>query len=89
MPYSNRRKSHSGSIHDSDSESSIEYLLTTQSPMSPNIPLTAPIASSINVSGLKIDVGNLMAQTSSTWSIPNTSVTSIPQNPTNIQMHVL
>ncbi|MBW0544496.1 hypothetical protein O181_084211 [Austropuccinia psidii MF-1] len=42
----------------------------------------------MNVSGLNIDVGNLMAQTSSTWSIPNISVTSIPPNPTNTQMHV-
>ncbi|MBW0549164.1 hypothetical protein O181_088879 [Austropuccinia psidii MF-1] len=37
----------------------------------------------MNVSGLNIDVGNSMAQTSSTWSIPN-----IPANPTNTQMHV-
>ncbi|MBW0501265.1 hypothetical protein O181_040980 [Austropuccinia psidii MF-1] len=56
--------------------------------MSPNIPLKTPIASSMNVSGLNIDVGNLMAQTSSTWSISNISVTSIPPNPTNTQMHV-
>ncbi|MBW0555915.1 hypothetical protein O181_095630 [Austropuccinia psidii MF-1] len=89
MSSSNPRKSHSGSINDPDSESSIEYLQTTQSQMSPNIPLTAPIASSMNVSGLNIDVGNPTAQTSSTWSIPNIYVTSIPQNPTNTQMHVL
>ncbi|MBW0460890.1 hypothetical protein O181_000605 [Austropuccinia psidii MF-1] len=88
MSSSNPYKSHSGSVHDSDSESSIEYLQTTQSSMSPNIPLTTPIASSMNVSGLKIDVGNRMAQTSSTWSIPNISVTPIPPNPTNTQMHV-
>ncbi|MBW0478953.1 hypothetical protein O181_018668 [Austropuccinia psidii MF-1] len=42
----------------------------------------------MNVSGLKIDVGNAMAQTSSTWSIPNISLTPIPPNPTNTQMHV-
>ncbi|MBW0486025.1 hypothetical protein O181_025740 [Austropuccinia psidii MF-1] len=56
--------------------------------MSPNIPLTTPIASSMNVSGLNIDVGNPMAQTSSTWSIPNISITQIPPNPTNTQMTV-
>ncbi|MBW0593250.1 hypothetical protein O181_132965 [Austropuccinia psidii MF-1] len=81
------RKSHSGSVNDSDSESSIEYS-QTQSPLSPNIPLTSPIASSMNLSALKIDVGNVTSQTSSTWSIPNISVTPIPQNPTNTQMHV-
>ncbi|MBW0488724.1 hypothetical protein O181_028439 [Austropuccinia psidii MF-1] len=42
----------------------------------------------MNVSGLKIDVGNTIAQTSSTWSIPNIYVTPIPQNPTNTQMQV-
>ncbi|MBW0573683.1 hypothetical protein O181_113398 [Austropuccinia psidii MF-1] len=42
----------------------------------------------MNVSGLNIDVGNPTAQTSSTWSIPNISVTPIPQNATNTQMHV-
>ncbi|MBW0472662.1 hypothetical protein O181_012377 [Austropuccinia psidii MF-1] len=72
--------SHSGSSHDSDSESSIEYV-QTQSPMSPNIPLTAPIESSMNLSGLNIDVGNMTAKTSSTWSIPNISVTPIPLIP--------
>ncbi|MBW0523508.1 hypothetical protein O181_063223 [Austropuccinia psidii MF-1] len=87
MLSSNPRKSHSGSFHDSDSESRIEYV-QTQSPMSPNIPLTTPIESSINVSDLNIYVGNETAQTSSTWSIPNISVTPIPQNPTNTQMHV-
>ncbi|MBW0509949.1 hypothetical protein O181_049664 [Austropuccinia psidii MF-1] len=76
----------SGSVHDSDSESSIEYV-QTQSPMNPKIPLTTPIASSMNVSGLNIDLGNPMAQTSSTWSIPNISVTPIRPNPTNTQMH--
>ncbi|MBW0565265.1 hypothetical protein O181_104980 [Austropuccinia psidii MF-1] len=80
-------KSRLGSVHDTDSESSIEYD-QTKSPLSPNIPLTTPIASSMNVSGLFIDVGNVMAQTSSTWSIPNISVTPIPPNPTNTQMHV-
>ncbi|MBW0560342.1 hypothetical protein O181_100057, partial [Austropuccinia psidii MF-1] len=76
-------KSHklpSGSVHDSDSESSIEYV-QTQSPLSPNIPLTTLIASSMIVSGLE-------APTSSTWLIPNISVTSIPPNPTNTQTHV-
>ncbi|MBW0471798.1 hypothetical protein O181_011513 [Austropuccinia psidii MF-1] len=88
MSSSNPRKSHSGSVHDSDSESSIEYLQTTQSPMSPNIPLTTPNASSMNVSGLTIDVGNPMAQTPTTWSIPNISINPIHPNPTNKHMHV-
>ncbi|MBW0578547.1 hypothetical protein O181_118262 [Austropuccinia psidii MF-1] len=88
MSSSNPRKSHSRSFHDSDSEYSIEYVQTTQPPMSPNIPLTARIASSMNISGLKIDVGNVTSQTSSTWSIPNIYVTPIPPNPTNTQMHV-
>ncbi|MBW0543101.1 hypothetical protein O181_082816 [Austropuccinia psidii MF-1] len=81
MSSSNPRKSHSGSVHDSDSESSIEYLQTTQSPMSPNIPLATPKASSMNVSGLNIDGGKETSQTSSTWYIPNISVTPIPQIP--------
>ncbi|MBW0569190.1 hypothetical protein O181_108905 [Austropuccinia psidii MF-1] len=42
----------------------------------------------MNVSGLNIDVGNPKAPTSSTWSIPNISVTPISPNPTNTQMHV-
>ncbi|MBW0567995.1 hypothetical protein O181_107710 [Austropuccinia psidii MF-1] len=42
----------------------------------------------MDVSGLNIDVGNPKAPTSSTWSIPNISVTPIPQNPTTAQMHV-
>ncbi|MBW0512573.1 hypothetical protein O181_052288 [Austropuccinia psidii MF-1] len=42
----------------------------------------------MNVSGLKIDMGIAMAQTSSTCSIPNISITPIPPNPTNAQMHV-
>ncbi|MBW0491666.1 hypothetical protein O181_031381 [Austropuccinia psidii MF-1] len=88
MSSSNPRKSHSGSVHDLDSESSIEYFQTTKSPTSPNIPLTTPISFSINVSGINIDVGNVTSQTSSTWSIPNISVTPIPPNPTNTQMHV-
>ncbi|MBW0477730.1 hypothetical protein O181_017445 [Austropuccinia psidii MF-1] len=87
MSSSEPRKSCSGSVHDLDSQSNIEYL-QAQSSLSPNIPLTAPIASSLNISGLNIDVGNLNAQTSSTWSIPNISVTPIPPNPTNTQMHV-
>ncbi|MBW0506475.1 hypothetical protein O181_046190 [Austropuccinia psidii MF-1] len=87
MASSKPHKSRSGFFHDFDSEYSIEYV-QTQSPLSPNIPLTTPIASSMNVSGLNIDVGNPKAQTSSTWSIPNISVTPIPPNPTNTQMHV-
>ncbi|MBW0585725.1 hypothetical protein O181_125440 [Austropuccinia psidii MF-1] len=87
MSSSKPHTSHSGSVHDSDSESSIKYV-QTQSPMSPKIPLTTPIASSMDVSGLNIDVGNLTAQTSSTWSIPNISITPIPPNSTNTQMHV-
>ncbi|MBW0485588.1 hypothetical protein O181_025303 [Austropuccinia psidii MF-1] len=42
----------------------------------------------MNVSGLKNDVGYATAQTSSTWSIPNISVTPIPINPTNTQINV-
>ncbi|MBW0489594.1 hypothetical protein O181_029309 [Austropuccinia psidii MF-1] len=42
----------------------------------------------MNVSGLNIDVGNPMAQTSRTWSIPNISITPIPSNPANTQMHL-
>ncbi|MBW0537906.1 hypothetical protein O181_077621 [Austropuccinia psidii MF-1] len=56
MSSSKPHKYHSGSVHVSDSESSIEYV-QTQSPMSPNIPLKAPIASSMNVSCFNIDVG--------------------------------
>ncbi|MBW0479511.1 hypothetical protein O181_019226 [Austropuccinia psidii MF-1] len=56
--------------------------------MIPKIPLTTPIASSMNVSGLNIDVGNPMAPTSSTLSIPNISVTPTPLNHTHTQMHV-
>ncbi|MBW0507104.1 hypothetical protein O181_046819 [Austropuccinia psidii MF-1] len=80
-------KSRSGCVHDPDNESSIEYV-QTQSPLSPNIPLKNPIASSMNVSGLNIDVVNVTSQTSSTWSIPNISVTPIPPNTTKTQMHV-
>ncbi|MBW0515459.1 hypothetical protein O181_055174 [Austropuccinia psidii MF-1] len=87
MSSSKPHKSCSGSVHDSDSESSIEYF-QTQSPLSPKIPLTTPIASSMSVSGLNIDVGNPKAPTSSTWLIPNISVTPIPPNPTNTKMHV-
>ncbi|MBW0465522.1 hypothetical protein O181_005237 [Austropuccinia psidii MF-1] len=79
--------SHSASVHDSDSESSIEYV-QTHSPMSSNIPLTTPISSSMNVSGLNIDVQDPTAQTSTTWSIPNISISKIPLNPTNTQMNV-
>ncbi|MBW0523660.1 hypothetical protein O181_063375 [Austropuccinia psidii MF-1] len=88
MSSSNPRKSHSGSVHDSDSESSIEYVWTTQSPMSPNIPLTNPSEYSMDSSGLNIDVGNVTSQTSSTRSIPNISVTPIPPNTIDTQMHV-
>ncbi|MBW0501644.1 hypothetical protein O181_041359 [Austropuccinia psidii MF-1] len=42
----------------------------------------------MNVSGLKIDVGNMTAPTSSTWSIPNIPVSSIRASPTNTQLHV-
>ncbi|MBW0521057.1 hypothetical protein O181_060772 [Austropuccinia psidii MF-1] len=87
MSFSKSRKSRPGSFHDSDRESSIEYV-QTQSPLSPNIPLITPIASSMNLSRLNIDVGNPKAQTSSTWSIPNISVTPIHPNPTNTQMDV-
>ncbi|MBW0524464.1 hypothetical protein O181_064179 [Austropuccinia psidii MF-1] len=80
-------KSFSGSVWDSDSECSRRYV-QKQSPFSPKIPLTKPITSSMNVSGHNIDVGNPKAQTSSTWSIPNISETSIPPNTTNTQMDV-
>ncbi|MBW0511294.1 hypothetical protein O181_051009 [Austropuccinia psidii MF-1] len=56
--------------------------------MSPNIPHTTPIESSMNLSGLNIDVGIAMAQTSSTWSIPNISVTPMLPNSTNTQIQV-
>ncbi|MBW0545281.1 hypothetical protein O181_084996, partial [Austropuccinia psidii MF-1] len=88
MSSSNPHKYHSGSVHDSDIESSIEYAQTKQSPMSPNIPLTTTIASSMIVSGHNIDVGNVTSQSSSTWFIPNISITPIPPNTTNTQMHV-
>ncbi|MBW0475996.1 hypothetical protein O181_015711 [Austropuccinia psidii MF-1] len=87
MSSSKALESHSGSVHYSDSESSIEYV-QTQSPLSPNIPLTPPIAYSMNVSDIHIVVANQKAQTSSTWSIPNISITPVPPNPTNTQMHV-
>ncbi|MBW0565743.1 hypothetical protein O181_105458 [Austropuccinia psidii MF-1] len=87
MSSSKPHKSHSGSVHDSDSESGIEYV-QTQLPSSTNIPLTTSIASSMNLSGLNIGVRNAMAQTSSTWSIPNIPITPIPPNPTNTQIHV-
>ncbi|MBW0544804.1 hypothetical protein O181_084519 [Austropuccinia psidii MF-1] len=87
MSSSKSHRSLSGSVHDSESESSIEYV-QTQSPLSPNIPLTTPIASSMNVSGLNIGVGNPKVPTSTTWPIPNISVTPIPANPTNTQMYV-
>ncbi|MBW0533842.1 hypothetical protein O181_073557 [Austropuccinia psidii MF-1] len=56
--------------------------------MSPKIPLTNPIASSMNVSGLNIDVGNATYQTSSTWLIPNISIIPIPLNTTNTKITV-
>ncbi|MBW0492110.1 hypothetical protein O181_031825 [Austropuccinia psidii MF-1] len=80
MSSSKACKSRLGSVHDSDSEYSIEYV-QTQSPFSPNIPLTTPIAFSMNVSGLKIDVGNVTSQNSSTWSIPNISNPVASQDP--------
>ncbi|MBW0515210.1 hypothetical protein O181_054925 [Austropuccinia psidii MF-1] len=88
MSSSNPHKSHSGSLHDSDSESSIEYVQTTQSPISPNIPLKTPIASSMNVSGFNTDVGNVTSQASSTWSIPDISVIKVTPNPTHTKMHM-
>ncbi|MBW0514199.1 hypothetical protein O181_053914 [Austropuccinia psidii MF-1] len=42
----------------------------------------------MNLSGLNIDVGSATSQTSSTWSIPNLSITPLPLSPTNTQMHV-
>ncbi|MBW0474171.1 hypothetical protein O181_013886 [Austropuccinia psidii MF-1] len=87
MSSSKPYKSCSGSVHDSDSEFSIEYF-QTKSPMCPNIPLTTPIPSSMNVSDSNIIVGNPMATASSTWSIPNSFVTPIPLNSTNTQTHV-
>ncbi|MBW0578751.1 hypothetical protein O181_118466 [Austropuccinia psidii MF-1] len=56
--------------------------------MSPNIPLTTPIASSMNVSGPNIDLVNPMDQASSTWSIPNIFITPISPNLTNSQMNL-
>ncbi|MBW0490160.1 hypothetical protein O181_029875 [Austropuccinia psidii MF-1] len=53
--------------------------------MNPKIPLTAPIAFSMNVLGLNLDAGNVTSQNSSTWSIPNISITPILPN---TQMHV-
>ncbi|MBW0570306.1 hypothetical protein O181_110021 [Austropuccinia psidii MF-1] len=87
MSSSKPHKSHSGSAHDSDSEYSREYV-QKHSPLGPNIPLTIPITSSMNVSGLNIDVENPKAPTPSTWSIPSISATPITPNPTNTQMHV-
>ncbi|MBW0522034.1 hypothetical protein O181_061749, partial [Austropuccinia psidii MF-1] len=86
MSSSKPRESRLGLVHDSYSESIIEYV-QTQSLISPKIPLKTPIASSMNVSGLNIYVGNPMAQPSSTWSIPNIYFTPIPPNPINTQMH--
>ncbi|MBW0473228.1 hypothetical protein O181_012943 [Austropuccinia psidii MF-1] len=56
--------------------------------MSPKIPLTNPIESSMNVPGFKIDVGNANSQNLRIWTIANTSVTPIPPNLTNTQMNV-
>ncbi|MBW0578264.1 hypothetical protein O181_117979, partial [Austropuccinia psidii MF-1] len=47
MPSSKPCKSRSHSVHDLDSEYSIAYV-QTQSLLSPNIPLTTPITSSMN-----------------------------------------
>ncbi|MBW0520393.1 hypothetical protein O181_060108 [Austropuccinia psidii MF-1] len=88
MSSSNPCEPNSVSVNDTDSESSIEYVCKKQSQLSPNIALTTPIASSMNVSGLNIDVENATSETSSTCSIPNISVTPIPPNTTNKQIHV-
>ncbi|MBW0493178.1 hypothetical protein O181_032893 [Austropuccinia psidii MF-1] len=87
MPSSEPCKLHSGSVHELSSEYSIEYV-QTQSPMSHKVSLTAPISSFMNLSGINIEVGNATAQTMTTWTIPNISVTPIPKNPTNTQIHV-
>ncbi|MBW0476138.1 hypothetical protein O181_015853 [Austropuccinia psidii MF-1] len=76
-----------GSFNDLNNEYSIEYV-QMQSPMSLKIPLTDPIASSMRLSGLKIDMGNTLAGTLASWTIPNVSITQIPLNLTNTQMHV-
>ncbi|MBW0510714.1 hypothetical protein O181_050429 [Austropuccinia psidii MF-1] len=88
MSSSNPHKTHAGFVNDLGSESGIEYVPTTQSLMSPKVPIKTPISSSMNLSGVNIDVGNVTSQTSSTCSIPNISITPIPPNPTNTQMHV-
>ncbi|MBW0478889.1 hypothetical protein O181_018604 [Austropuccinia psidii MF-1] len=87
MSSSNPCKSHSGSVHDLDSESSLEKF-QTQSPMSPDITLTTRISSSMNVSACNLDVRNATSHTSSTFPIPNISVTPIPPYLTNTQMCV-
>ncbi|MBW0514884.1 hypothetical protein O181_054599 [Austropuccinia psidii MF-1] len=86
MSSSDPCESCSGYVDDSDSEASMEYV-QTQSPMSPKILLTTHFAYLMNVSGLNIDVGKVIALTSTTWLIPNFSVTPIHPNPTNTQMH--
>ncbi|MBW0497261.1 hypothetical protein O181_036976 [Austropuccinia psidii MF-1] len=87
MSSSDPCKSCSGSVSDWDSDSIIEYV-QTRSLINSNTPPAIPITSLMNVSGLNIDVGNLMAQNSMAWTIPNISVTPITMNPTNTQMHV-
>ncbi|MBW0528934.1 hypothetical protein O181_068649 [Austropuccinia psidii MF-1] len=87
MSSSNPHKSCSGSVHYLNGVYSI-YYVQKELPMSPNISLTPPIASSINVSGLNIDFGNTTAKPSFTWTIPNISVTPILLDATNMQMHV-
>ncbi|MBW0521847.1 hypothetical protein O181_061562 [Austropuccinia psidii MF-1] len=87
MSSSDPHRSHSGSVHDLDSVSSIEYG-RKRSPMSPKITLTAHIKSFMNLSGRKIDLGNVTAQTSTTWSIPNLCITEDSPNPTNMQMQL-
>ncbi|MBW0563185.1 hypothetical protein O181_102900 [Austropuccinia psidii MF-1] len=42
----------------------------------------------MSLSGINIDVENTTAQNSSTWSIPNISITPIPPNASNTQIHV-
>ncbi|MBW0467153.1 hypothetical protein O181_006868 [Austropuccinia psidii MF-1] len=87
MSSSNPHKSCSESVNDFANESSMEYV-QKQSPMSPKIPLIAPIAFLINVSGLNIDVGTVALQTSTSLTIPNIYFTPVPPYPTNMQMNV-
>ncbi|MBW0505604.1 hypothetical protein O181_045319 [Austropuccinia psidii MF-1] len=85
MSSSNPHKPHSGSVHDPNSEYSIEYV-QKQVPMSPNIIPAVPMASLRNVSGLNIEVKIAMDQTTSALMIANISFTEIPCNLTNTQL---